>query len=468
MRTTRSGAGTAVEAGVSTGDGPGRPGSPRAALVAAVLGFFVITIDVSGVNVALPAMRDDLGGSSSGLPWVVDSYTLMFAALMLSAGALSDAVGARRAYGWGLGVFTLASLGCGAAPTLGVLIAARVVQGSAAAVMVPASLALIRQAFPDPVERARGIALWTVGGAVAVAAGPVLGGLLTTEWSWRAVFCLNVPTGIVGFLALMRAARSPRRSVAFDLPGQVTAVLALASLTFAVIEGGHDGFTRAVLTAVVVAVGCALGFVAVEARRRHPMLPLELFRLRGVTVPVISGFALNAAFYGGVFVLSLFFQEQRGQSALSAGLMFVPMALITAHVNYLSPRAVTRFGRRTVVVAGLLTVALGCGALLPVGSGTPGWVTALLMIPLGVGGSLAMPALTSLMLDSVAGERAGTAAALLNTGRQTGGAVSTAAFGALLPGDFTAGMREGLLSAACLLVAVALGARALLPRRQNS
>ncbi|QEV57434.1 DHA2 family efflux MFS transporter permease subunit [Streptomyces spectabilis] len=457
----------AVEAGVSVGGGPGRPGSPRAALVAAVLGFFVITVDVSGVNVALPAMRDDLGGSSSGLPWVVDSYTLMFAALMLSAGALSDAVGARRAYGWGLGVFTLASLGCGAAPTLGVLIAARVVQGSAAAVMVPASLALIRQAFPDPVERARGIALWTVGGAVAVAAGPVLGGLLTTAWSWRAVFCLNVPTGIVGLLALMRAARSPRRSVAFDLPGQVTAVLALASLTFAVIEGGHDGFTRAVLTAVVVAVGCAVGFVAVEARRRHPMLPLELFRLRGVTVPALSGFALNAAFYGGVFVLSLFFQEQRGQSALSAGLMFVPMALITANVNYLSPRAVTRFGRRTVVVAGLLTVALGCGALLPVDSGTPAWVTALLMIPLGVGGSLAMPALTSLMLDSVAAERAGTAAALLNTARQTGGAVSTAAFGALLAGDFTAGMREGLLSAACVLVAVALGAGALLPGRQG-
>ncbi|QDQ09160.1 MFS transporter [Streptomyces spectabilis] len=468
MRTTRPGSGTAVEAGMSPGDDPGRPGSPRAALVAAVLGFFVITVDVSGVNVALPAVRDDLGGSMSGLPWVVDSYTLMFAALMLSAGAFSDAVGARRAYGWGLGVFTLASLACGAAPTLGGLIAARAVQGSAAAVMVPASLALIRQTFSDPVERARGIALWTVGGAVAVAAGPVLGGLLTTEWSWRAVFCLNVPTGIAGFLALVRAARSPRRPVAFDLPGQVTAVLTLAALTFAVIEGGHDGFTRAVLAAVVVAVVCAVGFVAVEARRPRPMLPLELFRLRGVTVPVISGFALNAAFYGGVFVLSLFFQEQRGQSALSAGLMFVPMALITANVNYLSPRAVTRFGRRTVVVVGLLTVALGCGVLLPVDSGTPPWVTALLMIPLGIGGSLAMPALTSLMLDSVPAERAGTAAALLNTARQMGGAVSIAAFGALLAGDFTAGMREGLLSAACLLVVVALGAGALLPRRQGS
>ncbi|GAA1925794.1 MFS transporter [Streptomyces durmitorensis] len=465
MRVTQSGTGAGVEASTGAQGEPGRPGSARAALVAAVLGFFVITLDVSGVNVALPAVRDDLGGSMSGIQWVADSYTLMFAALMLSAGAFSDAVGARRAYGWGLGVFTLASLACGAAPTLGALMAARVVQGSAAAVMVPASLALIRQAFPDADARARGIALWTVGGAVAVAAGPVLGGLLTTEWSWRTVFLLNVPAGLAGFLVLLRAARSPRHAAAFDLPGQLTAVLALAALTFAVIEGGHDGLTGTVQVTAVVAVASAAAFVAVEARRRAPMLPLGLFRQRGVSVPVVAGFALNAAFYGGVFVLSLFFQEERGQSALSAGLMFVPMAVITANFNYLSPRAVSRYGPRAVVVAGLLTGAVGCGGLVAVDTGTPWWVTALLMIPLGIGGSLAMPALTSLMLDSVAAERAGTAAALLNTSRQTGGALSIAVFGALLAGDFAPGMRESLLLAACLLLANALGAAALLPRR---
>ncbi|WP_078970193.1 MFS transporter [Streptomyces natalensis] len=464
MSVTQSGAGTAVEAGAGERVEPGRPGSATAALVAAVLGFFVITVDVSGVNVALPAVRGDIGGSMSGLQWVVDSYTLMFAALMLSAGALSDAVGARRAYGWGLGVFTLASLACGAAPTLGALTAARVVQGSAAAVMVPASLALIRQAFPEAGARARAIALWTVGGAVAMAAGPVLGGLLTTEWSWRAVFCLNAPAGLAGFLFLLRAGRSPRRRAAFDLPGQLTAVLALAALTFAVIEGGHAGLTGTVVTAAGVAVVSGAGFVAVEARRCAPMLPLELFRQRGVTVPVLAGFSLNAAFYGVVFVLSLFFQEQRGQSALSAGLMFVPMAAVTACANYLSPRAVSRFGPRSVVVVGLLVCALGCGGLLTVDTGTPAPVTALLMIPLGVGGSLAMPALTSLMLDSVAAERAGTAAALLNTSRQTGGALSIAVFGALLAGNFAPGMRESLLLAACLMVAAALAAAAL-PRR---
>ncbi|MFJ9615157.1 MFS transporter [Streptomyces noursei] len=186
-----------------------------------------------------------------------------------------------------------------------------------------ASLALIRQAFPDQVARARGIALWTLGGAVAIAAGPVLGGLLTTTWTWRAVFFLNAPAGIAACLTLLRAAPSPRHRAPFDLPGQVTAVLALAGLTFAVIEGGHRGLTGTVLTAVGVAVvsgaGAGAGFVVVEARRRTPMLPLKLFRQRGVTVPVVAGFAVNAAFYGGVFVLSLFFQQQRGQSAFSAG-----------------------------------------------------------------------------------------------------------------------------------------------------
>jgi DHA2 family methylenomycin A resistance protein-like MFS transporter len=340
------------------------------------------------------------------------------------------------------------------APTLGALTAA----------MVPTSPALIRQAFPDAGARARGVALWTVGGALAIAAGPVLGGLLTTEWSWRAVFFLNVPAGLAAFLTLLRAARSPRCATEFDLPGQLLAVLALASLAFAVIEGGHQGLTGTVSASAGVAVLAGAAFVAVEARRRAPMLPLELFRQRGVTVPVVAGFALNAAFYGGVFVLSLFFQERRGQSAFSAGLVFVPMAVVVAGLNYLSPRAVSRYGPRTVVVVGLLVSALGCGSLVAVDTGTPAWVTALLMIPLGIGGSLAMPALTSLTLDSVAAERAGTAAALLNTGRQTGGALSIAVFGALLAGEFATGMRESLLLAGCLLAVTALGSVLLLPR----
>ena len=446
---------------------PVQHGAPAAALTAAVLGFFVITLDVSGVNVALPAIRADLGGTLSGLQWVADSYTLMFAALMLSAGALSDRVGAKNAYGWGLAAFTIASVACSVSPNLALLITARTVQGCAAAVIVPSSLALIRQAFPEAEARARGIALWTVGGALAIAAGPVLGGVLTTELSWRMVFALNVPAGIVASLFLLRTGRSPRHHVTFDLSGQLTAILALASLTFAVIQGGRNGFTAIVTASVLVAIASATAFVLVELRRRNPILPLALFRHSGVTVPVIAGFACNAAFYGGVFVLSLFFQDQRGQSALSAGLMFAPMALITANFNYLSPKLVQRFGPRVVIVAGLLVGAAGCGGLILVNTHTQWWVTAALMVPLGIGGSLAMPALTTLMLDTVPNERAGTAAALLNTSRQTGGAISIAVFGGLLAGDFAAGMRDSLALAAGGLLMMAVLSRIVLPHRTD-
>ncbi|TGA83198.1 MFS transporter, partial [Streptomyces sp. MZ04] len=165
-----------------------------------------MSIDVSAVNIALPDIRTSLHGGMAGLQWVVDGYTLMFAALMLSAGALADRAGARRAYVWGVALFTIASLACALAPGIGALIAARVAQGGAAAVVLPASLSLIRQAYDDPRRRARAIAMWTVGGSVAMAAGPVLGGVLTEVAGWRAVFLLNLPIGAVILALLARTA----------------------------------------------------------------------------------------------------------------------------------------------------------------------------------------------------------------------------------------------------------------------
>lgn len=449
-----------------TAPAPG-PTAGLAALVASLLGFFVITIDVTAVNVALPAVGETLHGGMVGLQWVVDSYTLFFAALMLSAGALSDRTGARLAYGWGFGVFTAASLACGLAPTMGTLIAARVLQGAAAAVMMPTSLALIRQAYGDPARRARAVAVWTAGGAVAMAAGPVLGGLLVTAWSWRAVFWINVPLGLLGIALLAaRVARSPRRPAPFDLPGQLTAVLALAALTFAVIEGGHGGYGQPlVLGSLAVALASAAGFLAVEARQAEPMVPLGLFRRRSVSLPVVTGFALNAAFYGVVFLLGLFFQQVRGQSALSAGLMFVPMAAATMATNLLSPRLAALLGTRTTVVLGQIVLVLGLLGLMSADAETPAPVLVLLMLPVGFAGAMVIPVLTSLMLDSVEADRAGTAAALLNTGRQVGGALGVALFGTLVAGEFVPGMRTSLLVAGAVLTATALLGLALLPPR---
>ncbi|MEU3740467.1 MFS transporter [Streptomyces sp. NPDC032198] len=450
--------------------GPGPTPSRTAALLASLLGFTVITVDVSAVNIALPAIRTSLHGGMAGLQWVVDAYTLMFAALMLSAGALADRAGARRAYVWGVGLFTLASLACALAPGIGALIAARVAQGGAAAIVMPASLALIRQAYDDPRSRARAIALWTVGGSVAMAAGPVLGGVLTEAAGWRAVFLLNLPVGAVILALLARTAPSTRRPAPIDLAGQATAVLTLAGLAFAVIEGGHLGWTSApVLGAAAVAVAAGLGFYVTEKRHPAPMVPLGMLRDRRVSVSLAIGFAVNAGFYGVVFLLGLYFQQLRGMSAIAAGLMFVPLAAIITSTNLVSPRMAERIGRRRVIVAGQAVLALAMFVLLPLAADTPLWLVLVLLIPTGMGGAFAVPALTALLMDAVPAERAGTASGLLNSLRQTGGAMSVALFGALLVSDGTTGfsvggMREALLAVGLLLCATAALAAWLLPR----
>nr|WP_129299031.1 MFS transporter [Streptomyces lydicus] len=434
-------------------------------LGAALLGFFLISLDALIVTVALPDIGRGLGGGMSGLQWMVDGYTLMFAALMLSAGALSDRIGARRAYGGGLVLFTLASAACGLAPGLGVLVAARLVQGAAAAVMMPASLALVRQGFPDQAKRAQAIAVWTVGGAVAVAAGPVLGGALTATVGWRWIFFVNLPAGLLALALLARVPASPRLPARLDVVGQVTAVAAMGALTYGVIEGGDKGFGRPLVVAslLVAAVAAAI-FLTAQARSAHPMLPLPLFRSRVVAVSLVVGFMLNAAYYGGVFVFSLYLQQERGQSALHAGLMFIPMTALVAVVNLTSAKLAARFGPRVPMVAGQLVGTAGLLALLGVGAHTDVWAVAALMVPVGLGGALTVPALTAMLLDAVPADRAGTASAVLNTGRQVGGAIAVAVFGALLAGadTFLAGMRWSMLLAAAGLVLTA-GATLKLP-----
>ncbi|MFF9478668.1 MFS transporter [Streptomyces sp. NPDC014733] len=451
----------------TTGPAPQTPrGGSRTVLGAALLGFFLISLDALIVTVALPDIGRSLGGGMSGLQWVVDGYTLTFAALMLSAGALADRVGARRAYGGGLVLFGLASAACGLASGPGVLVAARLVQGGAAAVMMPASLALVRQGFPDRAERARAVAVWTVGGALAVAAGPVLGGVLTASVGWRWIFFVNLPAGLLALALLTRVPASPRTPARTDTAGQLTAVLAMGALTYGVIEGGDQGFGRPLVVAsLLVAVAAATAFGVTQAKGAHPMLPPALFRSRTVVVSLAVGFMLNAAYYGGVFVFSLFLQQERGQSVLHAGLLFLPMTALVAVVNLASAKLAARFGPRTPMVAGQLVGAAGLLALLTVGPHTGVWVVAALMVPVGLGGALTVPALTAMLLDAVPGDRAGTASAVLNTARQTGGAIAVAVFGALLAGadTFLTGMRWSMLLAAAGLIPAA-GATLLLGR----
>ncbi|MFI9759256.1 MFS transporter [Streptomyces sp. NPDC051963] len=440
----------------------------RMALSAVLLGFFTIMVDAMIVNVALPSIGRGFGTGMTGLQWVVDGYTLAFAAFLLSAGAISDRVGARQAFAVGLALFVAASAVCGLAPDLGVLVAARLVQGAGAAMVVPSSLALLRETFPDPAARARAIALWGVSGSVGAAAGPVAGGLLTLI-DWRMIFFVNLPVGAVALALLGRARPSPRRQVPFDWAGQVAAVATMGALTYAVIEAGADGFGAAqALTAFAVAVVAAVVYLIAQARGLHPMTPLSLLRSRTMSLSVAIGFALNVGFYGMIFLLGLYLQQVHGLSALATGAAFLPMTVLTSFMGPVAARLTVRLGARMPVSTGQSLMAVGLLAMVAVPGGAPIWLSVVLMVPVGAGGAMAVTALTALLLESVPAERAGVAGGVLNAARQLGGALAVAVFGALVADrtGFVAGLHTSLLIAASTVAASVVATWLLKPVRR--
>ena len=443
---------------VTRATGAGRQPAPAWSLAAALLGFFVVTLDAVIVNVALPDIRRELAGGMSGLQWVADGYTLMFAALLLSAGALADRAGARRAFGAGLVVFVAASAACGLAPSLPALVAARFVQGSAAAAMMPSSMALVSHAYPDPVKRVRAVALWSMGGVAAATSGPILGGLLTSV-SWRLIFFVNAPAGVAGLALLARAARSPHHKVPFDWAGQAAAVAGMGGLTYGAIEAGAAGITAPrVLAAFAVAVAGLAVFGVLQARGRHPMMPLDLFRSRMVCIAVVTGFAFMVGYYGLPFVMSLYLQQMRGLSALSTGVAFLPMMLTGAALTPFTARLAERLGARIVVTTGLLAMATGLVVIGLLPAPVPVAALAALMMLPGLAGPLVMPPVMGLLLQAVPGRRAGVASGVFNTSRQVGGALAVAVFGALLASrsGFVHGLRVSLLIAAAVALAAAV------------
>lgn len=443
---------------------------PVLVLTAALLGFFVITFDAVVVNVALLSIQHDLGGGMAGLQWVVDGYTLMFAALLLSAGALSDRIGARRAFAAGLAVFVAASVACGLAPSLSFLVAARFIQGASAAVMMPSSMALISQAYPDPTRWARAVAIWAMGAAVASSSGPVLGGFLTLI-SWRMIFYINLPIGAIALLLLSRTEQSPRRLVPFDWLGQLTAILAMSGLTYGTIEVGAAGFaTVQVLIAFTIAVVALAAFLVSQARGTHPMMPLDLFQSRNVSVAMAVGFAFMVGYYGLPFVMSLYLQQVRGLSPLGTGATFLPMMLIGAVLTPFSTRVTERIGARTQIASGLALMSVGLVILALLPASTSIWMLAALMMFVGLSGPLISPPITAVLLNSVPGDRAGTASGVFNTSRQIGGALAVAVFGALLahPATFMPGLRASLLIAAGVVLATAITSILLQDVRQGT
>jgi DHA2 family methylenomycin A resistance protein-like MFS transporter len=429
-------------------------------LIVASAAFFMVVLDVTIVNVALPTFERQLGASLQALQWIVDGYTLMFAAFLLTGGALGDGFGARGTYAGGIALFSLASLACGLAPSSALLIAARVVQGVGAALVVPGSLALIRHAYDDPRRRAGAIATWTGAGGAAMAGGPVLGGLLVDTLGWRSIFLVNVAVGLAAlWIVATRVPPTPLERRRLDVRGQVLAVAAVGGLTFAVIEGPALGWgAPAVLAAIAAALVGGAAFVSTERRAPDPMLPLELARRPHVAGGALVGALLNLAFYGLVFVLSLYFQQVRGDSALETGLAFLPMTALITAANLASPRIAARVGALATIVAGELVLAGGVAATLALDADSSNLAIGLALLPIGVGGGLSVPPLTTVTLDAAPPALAGIAAGAFNATRQVGGAVGVAVFGALLSAHAGASFMDGMRLSLLAALAAALGA----------
>ncbi|MFT4190087.1 MAG: MFS transporter [Comamonas sp.] len=441
-----------------------RPHSSLGTLLASATGFAVVLLDVSVVNVALEALRQEFSTDIAGLQWVVNAYTLAFAALLLTSGALGDRIGARRMFLCGFAVFTLSSLLCGVANSLEFLIAARLVQGIGAALLVPNSLSMLQKAF-QPVEvRSRAVGWWGAVGALSLAAGPVLGGILVTHFGWRSIFLMNLPIGTIGILLTLRhVARDGsghRRSL--DWPGQAAAALALAALTASLIEAGTRGWSDAWVQMGLLTFILALGsFLWIELHTKAPMLPLTLFRVPMFTVSSVSGLVVNFAYYGLVFVLSLFFQIQQQLSPQQAGFAFLPMTIVLIGANIVAGRLITHLGARRLMVLGLGLAAVGYSLMLLASLDGRYVLLVVPMLMAGGGIALTIPTMTNATLSSVDASRAGIASGVLNSARQIGGMLGVAVFGYLVrdtaPQAFIHGMYVAMgLAVVCLVLGALL------------
>jgi DHA2 family methylenomycin A resistance protein-like MFS transporter len=338
----------------------------------------------------------------SDLQWVVSAYTVAFAALILTAGALGDRLGAKRIFMGGFAVFTIASIVCALAPSSAILIAGRAVQGVGAAILVPNSLSLLNHA-PDPTDRGRAVGIWLAGASAALTAGPPAGGALIAFSGRRSIFLVNLPIGPAGLWLTWRyATDTPRAAHELDWPGQGAGIGALGALAAALIEGGRYGWTNSwVLAAFGAALVLSALFLVREGSAKQPMLPLSLFANPVFARTTVIGLMINIPFYGLIFVFSLYFQKVNGWTPLATGMAFVPMMGAVLPVNLIAPRLAERFGGSTVIAAGALLSAASCLALLGLERGAGYWSLCIPLIGMGAGLALCVPPLTSALLGAV-------------------------------------------------------------------
>ena len=401
-------------------------------LVTVCLGTFMLLIDVTIVNVALPQMATALHTSFGSLQWVVDGYALSLGVLLLGAGALSDMYGHRRFYVGGLLVFALASLACGLAADDTLLVIARIVQGVGAAAMFTTTFALLNSSYQG---RERGVAYGVWGGVsgAATAIGPILGGLLTEGFGWRWIFLVNLPICVAALILCRTVLRpdGPRRPGTFDLPGTITFTVAAGTLTYAVIRANDEGWSSAPIRGLLAVAAVALAaFVLIEARSPHAMFDLALLRNRSFTGILIAGLLVNFAAFAAFVYTSIWLQSVIGLSPLEAGLTGLPVSLGSMLASGFAGARLHGRSPRLIVGGGMLLIGLGgllSAYLVDATSSWPSLLAGYAIIGLGVG--LVMPALASSAMAAVPHERGGMAAGSLTTARQLGFAIGVAVLG---------------------------------------
>jgi EmrB/QacA subfamily drug resistance transporter len=448
-------------------------------LAAVSFGLFMIMLDNTVVNVALPSIQRDLGVGLSELEWIVSGYALTFAALMLIGGKLADAYGRRLLFVVGIVVFTLASLLCGLATSGDMLIASRVLQGAGAALMSPATLSIIAATFP-PRQRGAAIGIWAGVSALALAIGPLVGGLLTEHASWNWIFFINVPVGILGIVAsflLIDESRDPTHE-RLDLPGLATSAIGLFSFTYALIEANNHGWGSArIVGAFVVSAVALVAFVQLERHQRAPMLDLTLFRNRTYVGANLVTLLASLAMFGVFFFVSLFMQNVLGYSAVEAGASFLPMTVLIIVVAPIAGRVSDRFGSRGLMTAGMVLLACQLVFFSQLDAGATFWALVPGLILGGVGMSLTMTPSAAAATRAVPVEKAGVGSAVLNACRQVGGSIGIALMGAIMAAQLTdppttasflRGFEQTLLTAAGIALAGAVVAAVLIRPHDRS
>ncbi|HXK15319.1 MAG TPA: MFS transporter [Gaiellaceae bacterium] len=427
-------------------------------LGAVSVGLFMIMLDNTVVNVALPSMRRSLHMSLSELEWVVAGYALTFAAFMLIGGKLADFMGRRLIFMIGLAVFTGASLACGLAPNGGFLIGARIVQGLGGALMNPATLSIIAATFA-PRERGRAIGIWAGVSAMALAIGPLVGGLLTEHVNWNWIFFINVPVGLLGLLAIpvfIDESRDTTAEQRLDAPGLATSALGLFSLTYAFIEANNYGWgSPRIIGAFAVAAAALVTFVLLERHQRAPMLDLSLFRNRTFGGANAAMLFVGLAMFGTFFYVSLYMQNVLGYSPVQAGASFLPMTLL---IILIAPRAgalTDRVGSRWLVGTGMTLLAVMLFYYSTLGANESFWALLPGLLLGGFGMGLTMTPVTAAAMSAVSVDKAGVGSAVLNSARQVGGSLGIAVMGSIVAAasDFLTGFHDALRvgSLLCLL-----------------